>query len=54
MTMYEAEIGKLEKLTERVKSGKDISYEEADWISQWIIPDSTAYRIFKNDLRKKN
>jgi len=51
--MYEAEIGKLEKLTERVKSGKDISYEEADWISQWIIPDSTAYRIFKNDLRKK-
>jgi len=51
--MYEAEVRKLEELAERVKSGKDISYEEADWISQWVVPDGIARKFSKADLGKK-
>lgn len=51
--MYEVEVRKLEELTERVKSGEDISYEEADWISQWVVPDSIARKFSKVDLGEK-
>lgn len=53
MTMYEAEVRKLEELTERLKGGKDISYEEADWISKWVVPDGIARKFSKADLGEK-
>lgn len=51
--MYETEIKKMRELTERVKNGGDISYEEADWISQWVVPDDIACKFFKFEGKNK-
>jgi len=47
------EVRKLEELTEKLKGGKDISYEEADWISKWVVPDGIARKFSKADLGEK-
>jgi len=51
--MYEEEIEEMRNLTEIVRNGEDISREEADWISQWIVPDSIADRFFGDESKIK-
>jgi len=51
--MYEEEIEEMRKLTEIVRNGEDISREEADWIFQWVIPDSIANRFFGDESKIK-
>lgn len=51
--MYEEEIKEMRNLTEMVKNGEDISREEADWISQWVVPDSIAKRFFGSENKIK-